>query len=66
MLPEEALEKTEGLGNAAGEGALKFLQKPEFSEIEDILKNITYLDLNKDPRFMEIFAGARFLGRVYV
>jgi len=61
MLPKEALKKAQGLGNAAGEGALKFLLEPDLEEISSIIKNITYIELNKEPRFMEIFAGSRFI-----
>ena len=61
MLPKEALNKTVGLGNAAGKGALRFLKEPRLDEISHILRTITYIELNKEPRFMEIFAGARFI-----
>ncbi len=64
MLPEEALSKTIGVGNAAGEGALKFLKKADFEEIRSILGNITYIELNREPKFMEIFTGAQFVPNV--
>jgi len=61
MLPKQALYKAEGLGNAAGEGALKFLIEPNLDEIKHILRNTTFIELNKEPRFMELFAGSRFI-----
>jgi len=64
MLPEVALEKTIGLGNAAGKGVLKFLKEANFSEIKEITKKITYLELNIDQEFMKIFPGAQFIPNV--
>ncbi len=64
MLPEEALDRTTGLGNAAGKGALRFLKDANFEEIRNILKNITYIELNREQRFMEIFTGAQFIPNV--
>jgi uncharacterized 2Fe-2S/4Fe-4S cluster protein (DUF4445 family) len=64
MLPQEALEKTIGLGNAAGKGALKFLKNADFLEIKSIMEKITYLELNTDQEFMGIFSGAQFIPNV--
>ncbi len=64
MLPEVALDKSIGLGNSAGKGVLKFLKEANFSEIMEIIKKITYLELNVDQEFMEIFPGAQFIPNV--
>ena len=66
MLPEVALEKTIGLGNAAGKGVLKFLEKADFFEIMSIIKKITYLELNIEQEFMEFFSGAQFIPNVNI
>lgn len=64
MLPEAALEKCEGIGNGAGKGAIRFLKEANYKEIEEIAKNITYLELNVEPRFMELLTGALFIPHV--
>jgi len=64
MLPEEALERARPLGNAAGLGALKFLQTPHFEEVKSIAEQITYLELNVEPRFMELLTGALIIPHV--
>ncbi|MCD6489248.1 MAG: DUF4445 domain-containing protein [Thermodesulfobacterium sp.] len=64
MLPEIALERTIGLGNSAGKGALKFLKNANFSEIKDIMEKITYLELNVEPEFMKYFSGAQLIPNV--
>ena len=64
MLPEEALDKAVAVGNSAGLGALKFLQNPMFEEIKNIVDGITYLELNTEPRFMELLTGALFIPHV--
>ncbi len=64
MLPESASEKTVGVGNAAGEGALKFLLAPNYQEIKKIADQITYLELNREGRFMELLTGALLIPHV--
>ncbi len=64
MLPEEALKKIVPLGNSAGKGALKFLLQPDLKEIRNIMENITYIELNIEPRFMELLTGALFIPHV--
>jgi len=64
MLPEIALERTIGLGNSAGKGALKFLKNANFSEIMSIMEKITYLELNVEQEFMEFFSGAQLIPNV--
>ncbi|MCS7278435.1 MAG: ASKHA domain-containing protein [Thermodesulfobacteriaceae bacterium] len=64
MLPEEALNKAYPLGNAAGKGALKFLKEANLKEIKKIMETITYLELNVEPRFMQLLTGALFFPHV--
>lgn len=64
MLPEEALNKSVGIGNGAGRGALKFLLNPNYQKVERIVKNITYVELNIESRFMELLTGALFIPHV--
>lgn len=64
MLPQSALEKCEGIGNGAGKGAIRFLKEANYNEIEEIVKNITYLELNVEPRFMELLTGALMIPHV--
>lgn len=64
MLPQEALSKSYALGNAAGRGALKFLKEANFEEIRRIVDSITYIELNVEPRFMELLTGALIIPHV--
>jgi len=61
MLPDIPLEKFEVLGNSSLEGAAKLLINPDsFEEIEEIRQGITYIELNVNQEFMNIFSGAKF------
>jgi len=61
MLPDIPLEKFEVLGNSSLEGAAKLLMNPDsFEEIEEIRQGITYIELNVNQEFMNIFSGAKF------
>ena len=64
MLPEEALLRAEPIGNAAGKGALKFLKNPNYEEVRKIADEITYIELNIEPRFMELLTGAMLIPHV--
>jgi uncharacterized 2Fe-2S/4Fe-4S cluster protein (DUF4445 family) len=64
MLPDSALDKAVAVGNSAGLGALKFLKHADFEEIKKIVDSITYLELNTEPRFMELLTGALFIPHV--
>lgn len=64
MLPEEALDKSEGVGNGAGKGALKFLKEANYQEVERISQGITYIELNVEGRFMELLTGALYIPHV--
>ncbi len=61
MLPDISLDKFEVLGNSSLEGAAKLLLDPDcFEEIEKIRQSITYIELNVNQEFMNIFSGAKF------
>ncbi|MBF0233161.1 MAG: DUF4445 domain-containing protein [Desulfamplus sp.] len=61
MLPDIQIEKFEVLGNSSLEGAAKLLVNPDlFDEIDVIRKGITYIELNVNQEFMNIFSGAKF------
>ena len=64
MFPEQALQKSVALGNAAGKGVLKFLTYANLEEIKQIVEMITYIELNIDSRFMELLTGAIFIPHV--
>ncbi len=62
MLPDVPLERFVPLGNAAGKGTVEFLRNREaFSELKEILANLTYLEMNVRPEFMQLLTGALFL-----
>ncbi|MEA1969364.1 MAG: ASKHA domain-containing protein [Thermodesulfobacteriota bacterium] len=61
MLPDMPLEKFEVLGNSSLKGAAKLLlDSSAFKEIEGIRDGITYIELNVNQEFMNIFSGAKF------
>ena len=61
MLPDIPLDRFEVLGNSSLEGATKLLMEPKaFDEIEAIRQGITYIELNVNQSFMNIFSGAKF------
>ncbi|MBF0411641.1 MAG: DUF4445 domain-containing protein [Desulfamplus sp.] len=61
MLPDIPIDKFEVLGNSSLEGAAKLLINPDaFDEIEQIRQSITYIELNVNQEFMNIFSGAKF------
>ncbi len=61
MLPDLPLDRFEVLGNSSLEGAAKLLVNPDaFDEIEQIRQAITYIELNVNQEFMNIFSGAKF------
>ncbi|MCP4116808.1 MAG: ATP-binding protein [Desulfobacteraceae bacterium] len=61
MLPDIPLEKFQVLGNSSLEGSAKLLLDPDlFDEIATIRENLTYVELNVNQEFMNIFSGAKF------
>lgn len=62
MLPEMPLENFEGMGNAAGTGAIEALRwKKAREEVENICNKTTYLEMNVHGDFMSQLTGALFL-----
>ncbi|MFO7884756.1 MAG: ASKHA domain-containing protein [Desulfobacteraceae bacterium] len=61
MLPDIPREKFEVLGNSSLKGAAKLLLHADaFEEVEKIKAKITYIELNVNQSFMNIFSGAKF------
>jgi len=61
MLPDMAREKFEVLGNSSLGGATKLLiERAAFDEVFKIRKSITYIELNVNAEFMNMFSGAKF------
>lgn len=61
MLPDLSLEKFEVLGNSSLGGAKTLLTAPEaFDRIMTIRQSITYIELNVNQEFMNMFSGAKF------
>ncbi|WP_456431862.1 ASKHA domain-containing protein [Thermosulfuriphilus sp.] len=62
MLPDIPLSRFKALGNAAGAGAVYLLLNREgLAEVKDILKKLTYLEMNVRGEFMQLLTGALFL-----
>lgn len=61
MLPDIDLETFEVLGNSSLGGAKLLLKDPEaFERIMKIRHSITYIELNVNQEFMNMFSGAKF------
>ncbi len=61
MLPDIRLESFEVLGNSSLGGAKVLLKKPDaFERVVKIRKSITYIELNVNQEFMNMFSGAKF------
>ena len=61
MLPDISMEKFEVLGNSSLGGAVKLLLDPDcLKEINEIRQSITYIELNVNQEFMNIFSAAKF------
>ena len=62
MLPDIPVERFKGVGNAAGEGAIKLLMNREcIKEVEEICDKITYLEMNVRGDFMNQLTASLFL-----
>lgn len=62
MLPDVPLDRFQGLGNAAGEGAVAALRRRSArAEVEELRERITYLEMNVRGDFMSQLTGALFL-----
>ncbi len=61
MLPDIPVDKFKVVGNASLGGAVLLLRQPDaFDRILDIRKSITYIELNVNQAFMNLFSGAKF------
>jgi uncharacterized 2Fe-2S/4Fe-4S cluster protein (DUF4445 family) len=61
MLPDIPVEKFKVVGNASLGGAALLLRQPDaFDRIMNIRKSITYIELNVNQAFMNLFSGAKF------
>ncbi|MCK5164236.1 MAG: DUF4445 domain-containing protein [Desulfobacula sp.] len=61
MLPDIHLETFEVLGNSSLGGAKVLLKDPDaFERIMKIRQSITYIELNVNQEFMNMFSGAKF------
>ena len=61
MLPDIKRDKFKVLGNSSLGGATRLLTDPAaFNEISRIRKGITYIELNVNAEFMNMFSGAKF------
>jgi uncharacterized 2Fe-2S/4Fe-4S cluster protein (DUF4445 family) len=63
MLPEIELERTQQIGNAAGEGARHLLlSKDKRLEIAGILDRVEYIELTTHPGFTDLYMKYLYLG----
>lgn len=61
MLPDLPLQTFEVLGNTSLGGAKVLLKNPDaFDRIMKIRQSITYIELNVNQEFMNMFSGAKF------
>ncbi|MCP3872323.1 MAG: ATP-binding protein [Desulfobacteraceae bacterium] len=61
MLPDIPIETFEVLGNSSLGGAQVLLKNPDaFERIIKIRQSITYIELNVNQEFMNMFSGAKF------
>jgi uncharacterized 2Fe-2S/4Fe-4S cluster protein (DUF4445 family) len=61
MLPDIDLSKFKVLGNSSLGGACLLLKDPSvFDRIMEIRRSITYIELNVNQEFMNMFSGAKF------
>jgi uncharacterized 2Fe-2S/4Fe-4S cluster protein (DUF4445 family) len=62
MLPDLPLAVFEALGNTAGRGAaMLLLDRSLFEDIDEVCRQITYVELNVNMELMNEFRGATFL-----
>ncbi len=61
MLPDIPIETFEVLGNSSLGGAIILLKDPNaFDRVMHIRQSITYIELNVNQEFMNMFSGAKF------
>jgi uncharacterized 2Fe-2S/4Fe-4S cluster protein (DUF4445 family) len=62
LIPEVPLERIRTIGNGAIEGAnIALINRKKRKVLDEIAKNIAYLELNAEPAFMDEYTGSAFL-----
>ncbi|HDI78505.1 MAG TPA: DUF4445 domain-containing protein, partial [Desulfobacteraceae bacterium] len=62
MLPDIPIERFEVCGNTSLEGAKRlFFERDGIRRTYRIRDNLTYVELNVNQEFMNLFSGAKFL-----
>ncbi|MFP4546247.1 MAG: ASKHA domain-containing protein, partial [Methanomassiliicoccales archaeon] len=62
LIPEMPLDKVKGIGNAAGDGAkIALLNKTGKREVEEVVKNLHYVELALLPEFDRHYCDSMFL-----
>lgn len=61
MIPSEMEQRIEQMGNTAGKGAvMALLSRERLRRIDDISRNVHYIELSADKRFMELYVDEMF------
>jgi uncharacterized 2Fe-2S/4Fe-4S cluster protein (DUF4445 family) len=62
LIPEVPLERIRTIGNGAIEGAnIALINRKKRKVLDEIAKNIAYIELNAEPAFMDEYTGSAFL-----
>lgn len=62
LIPEVPLERVRTIGNGAIEGAnIALVNRKLRKVLDEIAKNIAYIELNAEPAFMDEYTGSAFL-----
>ncbi len=65
LIPPVDKEKIKLVGNAAGEGScITLLSLDERKKLEEVVKDIEYIELAKNPRFMEEFTSNMYFPEI--
>ncbi len=62
LIPEVAIDHIRNIGNGAVEGAnMALINRKKRKTLDEIAKNIAYIELNAEPSFMDEYTGSSFL-----
>ncbi len=62
LIPEVPFEQIKNIGNGAVEGAnMALINRKKRKTLDEIAKNIAYIELNADSSFMDEYTGSSFL-----
>jgi len=62
LIPEVPIEQIKNIGNGAVEGAnMALINRKKRKTLDEIAKNIAYIELNAEPSFMDEYTGSTFL-----